>query len=178
MQFLEKSNAATKLMIGPVLSLAEYLVFDRKWSPFHIPFFLPFSYIVDKVFGNSYNLSENEHKLFMKLLNASWDYGNQGWSLLGHFLIWGDHSRLPTGVHFNKIMTKYNCVVLFGDDDWMKIEPVRELIERLPENHKCEGIHIVKGAGHALSLQNAQTSNEQIFKFYELFKNKNAQNLS
>ena len=92
--------------------------------------------------------------------------------MLGHFLIWGDHSRLPSGVHFKKNLTKYNCVVFFGDDDWLQVEPVRELIEQLPENHKCEGIHLIKDCDHKMSFDNEKNTNEQIFKFYELFKKK------
>ena len=160
-QFL--NDYTNSILKQNMIKLAVYLVFERKWSPFSLAFFLPKSYTVKKFIKRKqleYKLDEKEMELMINYFIANFNYGEQGMSLLGYLLHWGNYSKLPSGIHFNETMTKYNTVVAFGENDWMKVEPVRELIEKLPENHKCEGIHIVKDAGHAMNTENAQGTNE------------------
>ena len=173
-KMLETYNIFTK----NVIKFGAYLVFDRKWSPISFVPFLSTSYLVEKFCRDDLlNLPKKEQELIINFYLAINKYGNQYYSLVGHFFDWVHHSKLPSGIYFNEIMSKYNFVLFYGDNDWNKTEPVQELIEQLPENHKCEGIHLIKDCEHCLMIQNPNGINEQIFKFYEIFKNKDEENL-
>ena len=60
---LENFSSLKKTMIGPVLKLFHYMVYDRKWSPFSLPFFLTSSYIVRKWADVCKNLSGDRKDL-------------------------------------------------------------------------------------------------------------------
>ena len=178
-RFLEK-HGVTNTPKQKMIKFFAYLIFERKWSPLDLVPFVPYLYGIKKYFElhPQYKFTEKEQELLINYFKAVCDYGAEvPMSILGHLLDWGNWSKLPSGIHFNEIMTKYNFVVFFGERDWMQKEPVQEIIEKLPENHKCEGIHIISNAGHAPNFENPQETNEKIFKFCELFKKKDEQNL-
>ena len=69
-----------------LFNFAFYLLYDRKWSPLSLAFFMPNSTLMKRFFGNArLKLTEEEKKLMINYYLANLNYGDQGMSVLGYF---------------------------------------------------------------------------------------------
>ena len=158
-----------------VMQCISYLVFEARCSPMNT-FFLCAnkSKFLRKTFNApDLGFTKEESEVFLKYYLANLEYGAQGMGLLGFFIDYGRHSKIPWDIFINDLVQKYNYVFIYGDKDWMDPSNIIKMMESFPADNKCQVIQIVPQGGHMMPLECPTGTADVIKEFHQVFRKRN-----
>jgi pimeloyl-ACP methyl ester carboxylesterase len=147
-------------------------IFEKKHNPFSYAWFLPLGPILKDYFQwPSLDLSKTEQKVLYNYYDAMLRLKPSGEGVIGYFVEHLSYSDHPTGDFIQELIEDcgYQFVFLYGEDDWVDVESVKDRLAELPATCKVP-IHIIKNAGHMNLYENPTEINDWILEYFNFFE--------